>query len=173
MKAINNKILKVDLSQRTYSVDEKDDNFYRKYIGGRGIALYYMHKEMPTGINPLAPENRLVFAGGLLTGIPGPAVPRYTVCAKSPLTGGFGESEAGGFWGPALKRVGFDAIIITGEAKKPVYLWIKDGEVLFKDATHIWGKETGDAETQIRSELKDQRTRIAQIGPGGENLVKY
>jgi len=173
MKGINNKILKVNLSKQSSIIDKHNDNFYRKYIGGRGIALYYMHKEMEAGIDAFNPGNMLVFANGLLTGIPGPAVPRFTVCAKSPLTGGFGESEAGGFWGPELKRAGFDAIIITGKAKKPVYLWIKDGEVLFKDATHIWGKETGDAETQIRSELKDQRIRIAQIGPGGENLVKY
>ncbi len=173
MKAINNKILKVDLSQKTYNIEEKDDDFYRKYIGGRGIALYYLHTEMPAGIDALSSGNLLIFAAGLLTGIPGPAVPRFTVCAKSPLTGGFAESEAGGFWGPELKRAGFDVIIITGKAEKPVYLWIKNGKVKFKEAANIWGCETGETEDRLKEELNDKKIKIAQIGPGGENLVKY
>ena len=173
MEGINGKILKINLSDQTYEIEEKDEKFYRKYIGGRGIALYYMHKEISPNIDAFSPQNLLIFATGLLTGVPGPAIPRYTVCAKSPLTSGFGESEAGGYWGPELKKAGFDAIIIKGKAKTPLYLFIKDGIVEFKEAKNIWGKETGEVEDIIKEELNDNKIRIAQIGPGGENMVRY
>lgn len=173
MKGINGKILKVDLTNQEYSVDEPDDIFYRKYVGGRGFALYYMHKEMAPGIDPLGPGNMLVFASSIIGGAPGPAIPRLMVCAKSPLTGGFGESEAGGYWAPELKRAGFDAVIVTGKAESPVYLWIEDGEVEFKDASHLWGKVTGEVQDILEEELQDDQIKIAQIGPGGENQVLY
>ena len=100
-------------------------------------------------------------------------MPRYTVCAKSPLTGAEGEAEAGGWWGPELKKAGFDAIIIKGASTTPVYLWIKDGKVEIKAATHLWGKDTGTTQKIIRKELADDKIRIAQIGPAGENLVRF
>ncbi|HKL13051.1 MAG TPA: aldehyde ferredoxin oxidoreductase family protein, partial [Halanaerobiales bacterium] len=173
MDGINGKILKIHLGNKSYEIEDKDENFYRKYIGGRGIALYYMHKEISDNIDAFSPKNLLIFAAGLLTGVPGPAIPRYTVCAKSPLTDGFGESEAGGYWGPELKRAGFDAIIIKGKAEKPLYLFVKDGKVEFKEAKNIWGKETGEVEDIIKEELGDNKIKIAQIGPGGENMVRY
>ena len=173
MKGVNGKILKVDLSKQEYSVDEHDDNFYRKYIGGRGFALYYMHQEMDPKVDPLSPENMLVFSTSIIVGAPGPAIPRLIVCGKSPLTGGFGESEAGGFWAPELKNAGYDALVITGKAEKAIYLWIKDGKVEFREADELWGKETGEVQDLIRDELDDDRIRVAQIGPGGENLVRY
>ena len=173
MKGINGKILKVDLSNQQYEIDEKDDEFYRKYIGGRGFALYYMHKEMDPKVDPLSPENMLVFAGSILVGAQGPAIPRLTVCGKSPLTGSFGESEAGGFWAPELKKAGYDAVVVTGRAEKPVYLWIKDGTVEFRDASHLWGKVTGEVQEIIREEHGDKQIHVAQIGPGGENLVRF
>ncbi len=173
MKGINGKILKVDLSRREYTVDEKGEGFYRKYIGGRGFALYYMHKEMDPKVDPFSPENMLVFAGSILVGAQGPAIPRLTVCGKSPLTGAFGESEAGGFWAPELKKAGYDAVVVTGRAEKPLYLWIKDGEVEFRDASHLWGKVTGEVQEIIREEHGDRQIHVAQIGPGGENLVRF
>ncbi|MCK8824208.1 aldehyde ferredoxin oxidoreductase family protein [Fuchsiella alkaliacetigena] len=173
MQGVNGKILKVDLSNQEYSVDEHGENFYRKYVGGRGFALYYMHRELEPGIDPLAAENMLVFATSIVVGAPGPAISRLIVCGKSPLTGGFGESEAGGFWAPELKKAGYDAIVVTGKAEQPVYLWIKDGQVEFRDAEQLWGKETGEVQDLIRDELDDKRVRVAQIGPGSENLVKY
>jgi aldehyde:ferredoxin oxidoreductase len=100
-------------------------------------------------------------------------MPRYTVCAKSPLTGAQGEAEAGGWWGPELKKAGFDALVIKGASTAPVYLWIKDGKVEIKDATHLWGKDTGETQKIIRGELADDKIRIAQIGPAGENLVRF
>ncbi|MBC8500114.1 MAG: aldehyde ferredoxin oxidoreductase family protein, partial [Candidatus Atribacteria bacterium] len=102
-----------------------------------------------------------------------PAIPRFTVCAKSPLTGAQGEAEAGGWWGPELKKAGFDAIIIKGSSKTPVYLWIKDGKAEIKDAAHLWGKDTGTTQKIIREELADDKIRVAQIGPAGENLVRF
>jgi aldehyde:ferredoxin oxidoreductase len=115
----------------------------------------------------------LIFAPSVLTGTPAPAIPRYTVCAKSPLTGAQGEAEAGGWWGPELKKAGFDAIVIKGSSKSPVYLWIKDGQVEIKKATHLWGKHTGTTQKIIKEELKDDKVRIAQIGQAGENLVRF
>ncbi len=169
----NNRILHVDLTGKTISVEEPGENFYRTYGGGPGIALYYMLKDMPPGVDALGPENLLVFAPGLLTGTVAPCVPRYTVCARSPLTGAFGKSEAGGWWGPELKAAGYDAIVIKGQAEAPVYLWIDDGKVEIRDAGKIWGLETGPAAAAIKEELGDERVRIAQIGPAGENLVRY
>ncbi|MFO7989577.1 MAG: aldehyde ferredoxin oxidoreductase N-terminal domain-containing protein, partial [Desulfotignum sp.] len=170
MQGINHKILKVDLSRQEYSIDEHDDIFYRKYIGGRGIALYYMHRELDPEVDPYGPENMLVFAGSIIVGAPGPAIPRLTVCAKSPLTNAFGESEAGGFWAPELKKAGFDAIVVTGRAEEPVYLWIKDGQVEFRSAEKLWGQPTGEAQDMIRTELDDTQVRVVGIGPGAENL---
>jgi len=173
MEGVNHKILKVDLSKKEFTVDEHDNIFYRKYIGGRGFALYYMHKDMDPKVDPFSPDNMLVFAASIIVGAQGPAIPRLTVCSKSPLTNGFGESEAGGYWAPELKKAGFDAIVITGKAENPTYLYIEDGQVEFKDASHLWGKETGEVQSEIRNQHEDERIQIAQIGPGGENLVRY
>jgi len=167
------KILRVNLTDGTTSVEELDPVLYRRYLGGGALATYFLLKEMPPGVDPLGPDNVLVFMCSILTGTPIPGFSRYTVAAKSPLTEGFAESEAGGFWGPELKWAGFDGIIIKGKSPKPVYLWIKDGECEIRDASHIWGKTTGEAEQIIRDELGDKRIRIAQTGPGGENLVRY
>jgi len=167
------KILLVNLTDAEILVEEPAEEFYRKYLGGPGIGLYYLLKDNKCNINPLGPDNTLIFAPGLLTGTNAPCVPRYTVMAKSPLTGALGKSEAGGWWGPELKRAGFDAVIIKGRAPGPVYLWIKDGEAEIKDASKFWGMETGDAQENIRRELGDEKVQIAQIGPAGENLVRY
>jgi len=166
-------ILHVDLSSRKHWIEHPLENFYRTYCGGRVLVLYYMLKEMKPKTDPLSPDNLLIFAPGVLTGSPAPAMPRYTVCAKSPLTGAQGEAEAGGWWGPELKKAGFDAIVIKGASTAPVYLWIKGGKVEIKDATHLWGKDTGETQKIIRGELADDKIRIAQIGPAGENLVRF
>ncbi|MDI6819847.1 MAG: aldehyde ferredoxin oxidoreductase family protein [Candidatus Hodarchaeaceae archaeon] len=169
----NGKILRVDLSGEEISVDESNEIFYRRYVGGRGLALYYLLKELKPGTDPLGPDNLLIFATSVLTGAPLQGTSRFSVAAKSPLTGTYGEAEAGGHWGPELKFAGYDAVIIKGKAKKPVYLWIHDGEVEIRDAGKIWGKPTKEAQEGIREELGDNRIRIAQIGPAGEKLVRY
>jgi len=166
-------ILHVNLTNKKYWIENPPESFYRTYWGGRAIGLYYMLKQMRSKTDPLSPGNLLIFAPSVITGTPAPAIPRYTVCAKSPLTEAQGEAEAGGWWGPELKKAGFDAIVIKGSSTTPVYLWIKDGRVEIKDATHLWGKDTGTAQEIIRKELADDKIRIAQIGRAGENLVRF
>ncbi|MBI2847360.1 MAG: aldehyde ferredoxin oxidoreductase family protein [Chloroflexi bacterium] len=166
-------ILRVDLSQGTTTVEHPDETFYRRYFGGAGFVAYYLLKELSKGIDPLGPENRLIFAAGPITGSPIAGSGRHTVGAKSPRSGALAKAEAGGFWGAELKRSGFDAIVIQGKARKPVYLWIHDGEAEIRDATHLWGKDTRDAQEAIRQELGDRLIRVAQIGPGGERMVRF
>src|SRR5437899_820372 len=168
-----NKILHVNLSDRTTRIEEPGDPFFRRYAGGRGLIAHYLLKYVPKGADPLGPENSLVIAPGVLTGAPVPGAGRHSVGAKSPLNGGFGESESGGYWGAELKRAGWDAIVFHGVSPTPVYLWINDGAVEFRDAAHLWGKITGEVEDAILAELGDPRIRIAQIGPAGENLVRF
>lgn len=169
----NGKILRVDLSERNTSVEAIDELFCRKYLGGAGFVSYFLWKELPPGIDALAPENKLIFALGPVTGVPLPGSGRHCVGAKSPLTGGIAKSEVGEFWGAELKRAGYDAIIIEGKAEKPVYLWVHDGEVSIRDACHLWGGNTKETQQGIRDELGDNRIRVALIGPAGENLVRY
>jgi len=167
------KILRVDLTTGSIEVEELSEEFYRLYPGGKSLAGYVLLNEMPANTEPFSPENVLVMANGLLTGAPVSTATRYVVSARSPLTMGYGESEAGGFWGPELKMAGFEAIIIKGRSPEPVYLWIQDGEAELRDATHIWGQQTGPAQAAIRSELGDEKVKVLQIGPAGEKLVRF
>src|SRR3972149_5760339 len=112
----NGKILRVDLDDRKLEVEEPEEKFYRRYLGGRGLIGYYLLKELPSGVDPLGPENILIFATGPVTGVPLGGSGRNSVGAKSPLTGGWGEAEAGGYFGAELKHAGFDAIIVKGKA---------------------------------------------------------
>jgi aldehyde:ferredoxin oxidoreductase len=168
-----NKVLHVNLGDRSTWIEEPGDAFFRRYGGGRGLIAHYLLEYVPRGADPLGPDNVLVFAPGALTGAPVPGAGRHSVGAKSPLTGGFGEAEAGGFWGSELKRAGWDAIVVHGVSPAPVYLWINEGTVEFRDAAHLWGRVTGEVEEQIVTELGDPRIRVTQIGPAGENLVRF
>ncbi len=168
-----NKVLHVNLSDRTTWIEEPGDAFFRRYGGGRGFIGHYLLKYVPAGADPLGPDNILVIAPGVVTGAAVPGAGRHSVGAKSPLTGGFGESESGGFWGAELKRAGWDALVFHGVSPTPVYLWINDGAVEFRDAAHLWGRITGEVEEAIVEELGDPRIRVAQVGPAGENLVRF
>jgi len=167
------KILRVNLTTQAITEETPGPDFYRVYMGGRNIALYYLLKELPTNIDAFSPENKLVFATSILTGTMIPCSPRFTAAAKSPLTGAYGEAEAGGWWGPELKFAGFDAVIVDGASSKPVYLWICNGKAEIRDAEQLWGKETGTVQELIRSELGDDKIRVLQTGPAGENLVRF
>jgi len=167
------KVLHVNLSNREIRVEEPGERFFRTYFGGWGVIAHYLLKELEPGGDPLGPDNVLVFAAGVMTGVPVGGTGRSAVGAKSPLTGGFGEADVGGFWGAELKRAGWDAIVITGCAEKPVYLWIRDGEVEIRDGAHLWGEKTADVEKILKQELEDNRIRVAQCGLAGENLVRY
>ncbi|OHE21569.1 MAG: aldehyde ferredoxin oxidoreductase [Syntrophobacterales bacterium RBG_19FT_COMBO_59_10] len=169
----NGKILRVDLTTGAIRVEEPGEVVYRTYLGGGGLASYYLLRELKPGIDPLSADNILIFASSVISGTPVAGMVRFTVAAKSPLTGAYGEAEAGGFWGPELKFSGFDAVIVTGKAAKPSYLWINDGKVEIRSAEKIWGMETGPAQEMIREEIDEKRARIALIGPAGENLVRY
>ena len=167
------KILRVDLERNTIQVEALSPDVVRLFPGGKALAAYLLLQEMPAGVDPLGPANRLVIANGLLTGAPVSTATRFTVAARSPLTGGYGESEAGGFWGPELRLAGYDAIMITGRAERPVYLSIRDGEAELRDAAALWGQDPEYVQEAIRRELGDKHTRILQIGLGGENQVRF
>lgn len=169
----NGKILHVDLSSGQFGVEEPDEAFYRKYMGGSALAMYYLLNEMPAGVDPLGPENILVMALSVLTGTAVSGQSRMTAAAKSPLTGAIGDAQCGGFWPAELKFAGFDAIVFKGRAEKPVYLWIHDGDFELRDAAHLWGKITGESEEAIKQELGDKKIEVLQVGPAGEQGVRF
>jgi len=173
MGGYNGKILRVNLTAMSLTDEPLTYELARKYIGGAGFVAYFLWTEIKRGIDPLGPENKLIFALGPVTGISLPGASRFCVGAKSPLTGGVAKSESGGFWMVELKRAGYDVIIIEGRADKPVYLWINDGQAVLKDAGHLWGKEIKETQDTIRAELEDERVQTVAIGPAGENLVRY
>ncbi len=172
VKGYAGKILRVNLTTGKIWTEEPPDSFYRRYIGGQGFVAHYLLKEVPKGADPLGPENALIFATGAVTGIPVAGAGRSCVGGKSPLTGGYGQTDVGGFFGAELKRAGYDAVVIQGKASKPVYLWIHEGQAEIRPAGHLWGKTTLETQEAIQSELKDARVRLAMIGPGGEKLVR-
>lgn len=167
------KVLHVDLSNRKIEVEEKDDTFYRTYLGGRGIGYHYLLKEVPPGIDPYSPDNILVLATGVMTGSPLPASCRFSAVGKSPLTGAAGESEAAGFFGPELKMAGFDAVIFRGIAERPVYLWVTGGKAEINDGSHLASLGTREVEDTIRNEMGSNRIRVAQTGLAGMNRVRF
>ncbi len=167
------KILRVDLSSGKVSTEERDEHYYRKWIGGSGIIADILLHERPAGADALGPENKLVFALSPVVGTPIYATGRNGAGAKSPLSGGIALCQSGEAWGPELKKAGYDVLIVEGKADKPVYLFIKDSEVAVRDASALWGLFTKDTQAAIREELGDERVRVAMIGPGGENLVPF
>ena len=166
--AFTGKYLRVDLTQGTTAVEQFPDLTYRMFMGGAAMAAAILMKELKPGVDPLGPDNVLVVSTCPLNGIPLSGTNRFTVAAKSPLTDGYGEGEAGGWWGPELKFAGFDGIIVTGASAKPVYLWIRDGQVELRDAAHIWGKLSGEVQDILTAET-DKRARVLQCGIAGEN----
>lgn len=169
----NGTILRVDLTAGTVATESFDDAFYRRYPGGKALAAYHLLGELRPGGDPLGPENVLILATGLLTGAPISTATRFNAIARSPLTGGFGESEAGGYWGPELKMAGLDAIIVTGRSPDPVYLAVRDGTAQIRDARHLWGQDPLAVQAAIREELGDRLVRVLQIGRAGERGVRY
>lgn len=169
----NGKILKINLSDLTYTVIEKDEYFYRTFMGGSALASYFLLTEMEKGVDPLSPDNILVITTSILTGTPIPGANRCTIASKSPLSDGFSESESGGYFAIDFKKTGFDAIIIKGKSSKPVYIWITEEKIEFKDAGHLWGHDSGYAQQKITEELQDEKIKILSIGQAGENQVRY
>jgi aldehyde:ferredoxin oxidoreductase len=172
-RSFHNTILRVDLTSGTIETEHPGEVTLRRYLGGWNVILDVLLNEVPAGADPLGPENKLVFAPGVLTGLPISGASRNAVGARSPLTGAFGAGEVGGFWGAELKQAGFDAVIVEGASEHPVYLWISDDEVEIRDARHLWGKTTKETLNAVREELDDERIRCAMIGPAGEHLVRF
>ena len=167
------KILHIDLTTGDLKVEHPPEQVFRMLVGGRALVAYLLLRDLPAGTDALSPDNRLIFAPGIMQGTNLPGSGRHGVGGKSPLTGAIASSEAGGWWGHEFKRTGFDALVITGRASTPVYLWIKDQDVRLMPADHLWGMETYPTEETIRRELGDNRVRVAQIGPAGENRVLF
>ncbi|TFF86364.1 MAG: aldehyde ferredoxin oxidoreductase [Promethearchaeota archaeon] len=167
------KLLWVDLTESKIEIKDLDEKLAKKYLGGNGLACRMLYDMVDKDTDPLGEENVLIVMTGPLTGTFGPCVGKYAICAKSPLTDIWGESNSGGKFGPELKYAGFDGIVFTGKAPKPVYLFVKDGKAELRDAKKVWGKEVTKTQEKILKELKDEKIKIAAIGPAGENLVKY
>jgi len=167
------RILRLDLTSGDKVVEEPGEIFYRRHLGGWSLIAHYLLKELKPGIEPLGEENKLIFACGPITGAPIAGSGRNAVGGKSPLTNLFGEADVGGYWGAELKRAGYDAIIVEGRAKKPVFIWIHDDQVEIRDASHLWGRPTAPVQGAIQKELDDPLIRVTQIGPAGERLVRF
>jgi len=167
------RILHVHLTRGETWIESLGEAFWRRHLGGRSLIAHYLLREVPQNADPLGPENVLVFACGILTGLPFPGAGRHSVGAKSPLTGAFGESEAGGFWGAELRHAGWDAIVVHGRASAPTYLSIADDKVELRDARQLWGKETGEVEDTLRQAHGDRLLRVAQTGIAGEHGVRF
>ncbi len=169
-KGYMGKILWVELSTGTLKEEDVPAREYRQFLGGYGLGAKYLYERMSPGSDPLGPENIIGFTTGPLTHTSALGCGRYTVVAKSPLTNTWGDSNSGGYFGPALKSTGYDAVFFTGKSHKPVYLYLYDGIKELRDASHLWGKDTNETEDQICRESGDSHVRIACIGPAGEKL---
>lgn len=164
------KILLVDLTNRRLEDIPLSAEYARQYLGGSGLAARYLYDLMDVQADPLAPANPLMFMTGPLVGTRAPSCGRFEVCARSPLTGFWGEGNAGGFWGPALRFAGYDGIIIQGAAEQPVYLLVREGRAELRDAVHLWGMDTYAVQRAIQQEAGDSSLKVAAIGLAGENL---
>ena len=169
-----NTILRVDLSRKNFEVEEIGLSQILKFIGGRGLGAKILFDEQRPGVDPLSPENKLIFLAGPMIGTGAPWAPKYCVETKSPLTGTILMSLAGGFFGARMRNTGFDGLVIDGRADEPVYLWIHKGKVEFRAAAHLSGKMTDDCQETIRRDLGgDKNIQVACIGPAAEKGVRF
>jgi len=174
MTSFPGRVFEVDLTRGTVHTHSLPEETNRRYVGGSMLAAYLLYDRLDTELDPLSPQAPLAFVTGPLTGTSGPAVGRSVVCAKSPATLAWGESNIGGHIGPQLRRAGVDALIITGRAKAPVYLWIEDGQVEIKPAVHLWGQaDTYTAQERIKQELSCSAAHVACIGRAGEQQLPF
>jgi len=168
------RILHVDLENESTRLEPLSEEVARKYIGGIGMGIYLLLKNSKPGVEPFSPENPLILATGPFSGTIVPTGGNgHAFVTKSPQSYGVGESKSHGFFGAEMKRAGYDAIIITGKAARPTYLWIDDDSIQFMNAEHLWGKSIPETEDTIKQELGDFYIRVASIGPGGEKLIRF
>jgi aldehyde:ferredoxin oxidoreductase len=170
--SLGGRILHVDLTTGTLRVEEPPESFFRTYLGGSAMGLYYILRQLQPGTDAFDPANVLTFMDSVLTGAPIAGQSRVTVNGRSPIVGGIGDSQAGGFFPAELRFAGFIGLVITGRAAEPVYLWLHDGEAELRPAGHLWGRTTAEVDDHLRAEVGDPRAQVAQVGPAGEKLVR-
>jgi len=170
MNGWQGKILRINLTDQSVKQEDVDPGFAKDFLGGRGWAIKYLYEEMDPTVDPLSPDNMLIFATGPLTGTPAPTGNRYMVVTKSPLTGSLSNSNSGGEFPTWMKRTGFDLFIFTGKAPQPIYLWVNENQVEIRSAVHLWGKNVPQTTDLLVAETNPD-AKVACIGPAGENLV--
>ncbi len=173
MKGFFNQLLRIDLSRKETKTEPIPDPILKSYLGGKGLGSYLLFKENPARVDPLSPENHLIFTLGPLADTPFYGSSRYAVFTKSPQTGIYSESYSGGKITFALSRTGYDAIIIEGKSDRPIFLEISDKGVVFHEASDLWGKETYESEETLLKRVGVEGAGALVIGPAGENLVKF
>ena len=172
-KGYAGRLLRVNLADGTWRDEHLTNQLAELYIGGAGMAARILYDELKPGIDPFSPENKVIFLTGPVEGTMIPTASRIGLYAKSPLTNSFFHSSAGGHFAPELKFAGYDGIIFEGRAAKPVYLFIDDGYVELRDASHLWGMDTNRVQLELFEELGSDAIQIAAIGPAGEKLVRF
>jgi len=173
MKGYFLKLLKIDVTRKTFRVEDIDQSIMEENIGGKGLGTQLLLDNNPPGVDPLGPDNHLIIASGPLSGSSLYGSSRYGIFAKSPLTHGYGESYSGGSFAGPLSNTGFDAVIIKGMSEKPIWIEINPDTVLFHNAEKIWGKDTFETEDYLKKNSKGKHPGIMVIGPAGENLVCF
>ena len=166
------KILRIDLSSGRLWDEPLNETYARDYIGGSGLAARYLYDMIDADTDPLGPDAPLFFLTGPLVGTSMSSAGRYSVCARSPLTGIWGEANSGGFFGPELRYAGYDGILITGKADRPVWLSIIDGKAELHEASGLWGCDIYETQNRLQQIMADAKVRVACIGVAGENIVK-
>ncbi|MFY9415849.1 MAG: aldehyde ferredoxin oxidoreductase family protein [bacterium] len=164
------KMLFVDLTRGELVERSLSEDLARSFLGGYGIGAKVLYEMMQPGVDPLGPDNVIGFLPGPATGTRALFCGRYTIVHKSPITGGWNDANSGGYFGPELKKAGYDAVFVSGISPKPVYLWIKDGTAEIRDASHLWGLDTKETWAALQEELGDEKIRVAAIGPSGERV---
>lgn len=167
------KILRVNLSAGTCQAEPLNMTWARQYLGSRGLGTKYLVEEIDPKVDPLSPDNKIIWATGPLTGTMASTGGRYTVITKGPLTGAIACSNSGGYWGAELKMAGWDMIIFEGKSPQPVYLYIQDDVAELRDASHLWGKSVWETEETLKTSLQDPLLRVSSIGRAGENQVLF
>jgi len=173
MYSYTGKILHIDVTNRKTHVQQVSEDFLKRYMGGVSLAARLAYDNTPKGADPLGPDNALCFATSAFAGMMVPVGTKHAVAAKSPLTGFLGDCLASSHFSAAIKRAGYDGIVIKGKADKPVWVFIDDDVVYFNDAADLWGLETFPTEEAIRAKMGDERVRACTIGPAGERLVRF
>jgi aldehyde:ferredoxin oxidoreductase len=167
----NRKLGIIDLTKKKVTVTETPKNVVKHFLGGRGLNSYYLHKMLKKGIDPLSPDNVLIFGAGFLTGTLVPNSSRFNVSALSPETGKLGDANCGGFFAPEMRFAGFDRLIITGKAKKPSFIYVDNGNIEIMDAADYWGMDTYEVQQELKKDLGQVESAVC--GVAGEKMVRF